>query len=397
MHNIGYAAVWLLVLFIPLENAIIIQGIGTIGRMVGILALLTSTFVILFQNTRIRLHPVHGLMLVFVLLSGASFFWSIDPENTLKRIFTYFQNLVMMWLIYQWCDDEKKVQGLFLAFLFGSIGLAFGVIEQFQKIGMAARVEAYNFNPNEIASILALSIPFAWYLFLVKKGPVRWICFLVLPVVAFSMLLTGSRAGFIKGLLGVMFILMTPPPRVGRVWGLVLIGVAIGTIATVVQYIPGNTWGRLLTTHAELSSGSLGGRAEIWSAGVKVFSNDPVWGVGAGAFGSTMTSFFTTARAPHSVLAAILVEQGVIGLGAFGAIALTVARSTFRQFGIELRLWITVLGIWGATILTSNWEWRKQMWLILILAVTHAVVRMPVKTVLSEKSVPAVSPCAGLS
>lgn len=388
MHNLGYVAVWLVVLVIPLENSIVVSGVGTLGRMVGILALVTGTLALLGQNKRIRLHTMHCLILFFVLLSGASFFWSIDPEISLVRIFTYTQILMMTWLVYQWCDDEKKVQGLFLAFLLGSIVLTCGVIDRFLRVGMEVRIETFNFNPNEIASILAMSIPFAWYLFQVKKGLVRWLCFLVLPMVAFSMLLTGSRAGLIKGLLGLAFILVTPPPRIGRVWGLILIGVAVAGIAFIVQLIPGNTWDRLMTTQAELSSGSLGGRGAIWSAGLNVFSNAPVWGVGTGVFRTTMLTYFTVAHAPHNVLVAILVEQGLVGLGAFGAIVLTAARSAFRQSGIELKLWITVMGIWTASSLTSNWEWRKQMWLILILAVTHAAVRVPDKVVSGGKKNP---------
>jgi len=371
MRNAGYAAVWLLVLVIPLENAILIPGVGTLGRMTGILALAMGGFALVAQKKEIRLHPALWLMLVFVLLCGTSFFWTIDPENTIKRVFTYFQNFLMMWLIFQWCDDEKKVHGLYLAFILGSLGLTYGIFDQFLSGEIVVRVKAYNFNPNEIASILSLSIPFAWYLFLVKRGPVRWGCVLILPAVSLAMLLTGSRAGFVKGLMGVAFILLTPPPGMWRTWGIVIGGSTIAAIVSIIQFLPEYTLNRLLSTQAELVSGDLGGRGLIWSTGLEVFSHHPVFGVGAGTFSKTMTPFFTGPPAPHNVFVSLLVDHGVVGLVAFGAIALTAVGSILRLAGIELRLWITVFGIWGACIMTSNWEWRKQMWLLLILAVTH--------------------------
>lgn len=380
MGNAGYAAVWALVLIIPLENAMIIPGVGTLGRITGIFALLIGIIALVVQRKGIRLHSVLWFMLIFVLLSGVSFFWTIDQQSTLQRTFTYFQNLLMMWLIFQWCDDEKKIQGLYLAFVLGSLGLTYGMLDQFQNGEMAVRIDTYNFNPNEIASILSFSIPFSWFLFLVKKGPIRWAFIPVIPAVFLAILLTGSRAGLIKGLIGFVFILMTPPPRAGRAWGVISFAAILVTIGSVVQFLPEHTLERLLTTQEELSSGSLGGREYIWSLGFEVFTQHPVLGVGAGAFKDTMTPFFATSPAPHNVLVAIMVDQGLLGLLTFGMVALPAVLSIFRQSGIERRLWIALLGIWGGCILTSNWEWRKQMWLLLIFAVIHGVVRVRQKT-----------------
>lgn len=50
MHNIGYVAGRLHVFVIPLENAIIISGFGTIGRMGGILALVAGIVTMIVQD-----------------------------------------------------------------------------------------------------------------------------------------------------------------------------------------------------------------------------------------------------------------------------------------------------------------------------------------------------------
>ncbi|MEZ4599294.1 MAG: O-antigen ligase family protein [Syntrophotaleaceae bacterium] len=372
MNNAGYAAVWLLVFVIPLESSIFIMGVGTLGRVVGIFAMGVGLFFLLALKQEFRFHALLWFMLIFVLLNATSMFWTIAPENTYKRAFSYFQLLMMMWLILQWCDKENKVHGLYLAFVLGSLGLACGVLNQFLSGTMDERISAYNFNPNEIASILSLSIPFAWYLFL-KKGPLRWLCLASIPAIGQAMLLTGSRAGLVKGLLGAAFIVLTPPKGMRRSWPFIVGGASLVILASVSVFLPEKTLDRLLTVQTELASGNLGGRGEIWSLGLEGFAHHPIWGVGAGSFSRTMSSYFPLAKAPHNVFISILVDLGLVGLIIFGIMTFIVARSVLKLKDIDLKLWIFVLSIWFSCIMTSNWEWRKQMWLIMILSVTHSL------------------------
>lgn len=372
MYKAAFGTVWLLVLVIPLENMLVIPGLGTLGRIVGMATMVTGVAVLVLYRQEIRIHLLHWFMLAFVLLGALSFFWTIDQENTFKRMFTYTQILLMMWLLFQWCDTPEKVRGLYRAFTLGGAVLAAGMIMQFQGARTAARVGAYNFNPNDIASILALTIPLAWYLFLQERKTWLGRLYCLYPLLAgAAIVLTGSRGGMIKALLAGAFVLLNPP-RIGRAGGLVLLGLLGAAAWAALDWIPTATWDRLSTVQAEISRGTFGGRTGIWGLGLDVFSQHPFRGVGAGAFSAAVSSFFTQGKSPHNVFLAILVEQGLIGFLAFAAVILTAVVAVLRLTGQERGVWVIMLTIWGASALTCNWEWRKQTWLLLVLAVAHA-------------------------
>lgn len=371
MDRLAFAALWLLVFVIPFENAFVIPGLGTLGRIVGFLALLIGLLATLSRQTKIRIGTLHWLTLSFVFLAGFSFYWSVDPDATLKRLWTYVQLLAMMWLIWQWADNEKKVLQLFQAFGIGTLALAVGVFGGFVG-GSTERLDAYNFNPNDIASILALGIPICWYAGLRNKN--FWVSklYMAIPaVLVVAILLTGSRAGLVKAILafGLMFWSLTEGSNFRRL--LILCTVAL-IISIALAVVPPRTLARLGTTTSEIESGTLNGRTEIWAVGMQIFYQNPLLGIGAGNFRTAVGNYFMADRAPHNVFLAILVEQGIIGLSAFLFILAAIFNYVFRIPPRERIFLLTLMAIWVATAFTSNWEWRKQTWLLLALIAAHA-------------------------
>jgi O-antigen ligase len=373
MDRLAFVALWLLVFVIPFENAFVIPGLGTLGRIVGFFALVIGLLATLSRHTKIRIGTLHWLTLSFVLLAGFSFYWSVDPDATLKRLWTYVQLLAMMWLIWQWADNEKKVLQLFQAFGLGTLALAAGM---FAGLGSATagvnRLDAYNFNPNDIASILALGIPICWYAGLRNKN--FWVSKLYMAIPAIlvvAILLTGSRAGLVKAILafGLIFWSLTEGSNFRRL--LILCSGAL-IISIVLTVVPTRTLTRLGTTTSEIGSGTLGGRTEIWAVGMEIFYENPLLGIGAGNFRTVVGNYFMYDRAPHNVFLAILVEQGIIGLGAFLFILGAVFHYVLKTPPRERMFLLTLMAIWVATALTSNWEWRKQTWLLLALIAAHA-------------------------
>ena len=83
----------------------------------------------------------------------------------------------------------------------------------------------------------------------------------------------------------------------------------------LLQFIPKASWLRLATIGTELTSGSLGGRVGIWRDGFRIFLDNPLCGVGVGAFRSgLLLTQRTYEAAPHNLFLSILVGQGLIGL-----------------------------------------------------------------------------------
>src|ERR1700742_1286438 len=82
---IAVVALWLLALFVfsvPLENSIVIPGIGTIGRIIGAVAFVAG-IVAVVESGRFRTPIVpHLMMVLFVVWVCLSYFWTIGSEET---------------------------------------------------------------------------------------------------------------------------------------------------------------------------------------------------------------------------------------------------------------------------------------------------------------------------
>ena len=104
----------------------------------------------------------------------------------------------------------------------------------------------------------------------------------------------------------------------------------------------------------------MNGRGTIWKSGLAVFWEHPIAGIGAGAFGGTVSA----RTAAHNTYLEVLVEHGIIGLLVFLAILLGLFART-RHFPPDERLlWRVILGSWMILAMTLSWENREITWLL---------------------------------
>src|ERR1700754_1500569 len=87
-------ALWLLALFVfsvPLENSIVIPGIGTIGRIIGLVAFVAG-MIALIESGKFRTPIVpHLMMALFVVWACLSYLWTIGTQETTEEIISYIQ------------------------------------------------------------------------------------------------------------------------------------------------------------------------------------------------------------------------------------------------------------------------------------------------------------------
>ena len=342
--------------------------------MFGALAFLAGVAAVMVLRKGIRLHLLHWLMFCFVLWGGVSYYWSIDQEHTLERLWTYLQLLIMVWLVYQWVDEAKALKSLLGAYVLGAYVSVFSTVVSYFG-GEAAhwhRYSASGFNPNDIAIILAQGIPMAWYLFQAKwGGRLKWAFFIYPFLAPIAVALTGSRSGLIATLAALLFVLWTAPGLPIRT-KLACLVAGVGATWTGISFVPVYSWGRLATTGTELFHGGWNYRLSIWEAGVRSFAKNPVLGVGAGAFRAAVEPFLGTGSASHNVYLAVLVEQGLVGFVLFALILAAAVQSSLQLPTLERRMWLVLLGTWGVSAFAHPWEWRKQTWILFALVVAHA-------------------------
>nr|UXE46030.1 hypothetical protein Hi04_10k_c554_00029 [uncultured bacterium] len=353
--------------------------LGSIPRLVGLAASAVGLLHILARKSVRPLSWFHLFAILFVVWTGVSNFWSIDPEATRTRFLTYLQLAVLVWLIWEIAWPPERQQSLLRAYVLGSCVAAVLTIYNYHsgdawRAGLFAeptRFVAMKQDPNELGLILALGIPMAWYVGLSqphRRLAVAWLLYLPLAITA--ILLTASRGAVITMMVALLII----PVTLGRLrlrTGLAVFALAVGSLALAASVAPEKSLERIASMGSDIEAGSFGGRARLWRAGLEVAQEHPLVGVGAGAFGAAIEPLFTgqtyeTEReSSHNVLLAILVEDGVVGLLLFIAMV-TAAMEPLRHLPpFQRRFSIVLLSALAVGSWSLHWDHRKQLWFVL--------------------------------
>lgn len=377
MTPAAFGLLWLLVFTIPFEQIVLVAGTGTMSRIVGVVALGVGVAV---AAVRGRFRPPGSFLFVatlFVFWSGVTLFWSVDPDESVKRIKTYAQLVAMAWLIWEFADTEELQGHLVQAFVFACWGVAAATFMSYMRgtLTIDDRYTAEGLNGNDVALTLVLGIPMAWYL-AVGRGSwlTRWVNRAYVPVALVALLLTASRGGFVAALPALALI----PWTFGRLdWRskLVLSVLVVASIWLVAIMVPTESWERLATLQ---SDGTMGYRRIIWNAGFHVAVNHPVIGVGAGGFPLSVAQELAKPFPAHNAFLSVLVEQGVIGLVIFGSLFVAAIIPHWRTPPLQNRFRVALLATLIIGMIPQNWDYVKSTWFVLALLASQgsSVVRV---------------------
>src|SRR5438552_2194132 len=303
MSKAAFWTLWCFVFVLPWDEFILMPVLGTIPRLVGLVA---SAVGVLHILARRRVRPLswfHVFALLFVLWAGVSAFWSIDPQATRLRFLTYLQLVVLVWLIWEIAWSPERQRALLQAYVLG-VSLAAVVTIRTYLLGVPAlegtRYSAFSFNVNELGMRLALGLPMAWYLDLSQPHQrLAWLWRLYLPLGITAILLTASRGAFLAALVALAII----PWTLGRLrlrTKVALYVFCAGTLLAATQFVPETSWERIQTIRSDVDAGYFGGRGAIWIAGLEVAEEHPIAGVGAGAYGAAVEPRLYVGFGAHS-------------------------------------------------------------------------------------------------
>jgi len=378
LSKAAFTCLWCFILVVPWDALTDLPIVGSLPRLVGIVASAVGGLYILARGRVRPLSWFHVLAVLFVLWTGASTFWSIDPEATRTRFLTYLQLVVLVWLIWEIGWSPERQRALLQAFVLGA--------------GVAALITVYNYltgswsysegrfsalgqNPNYLARMCVLALPMAWYLSLSQRHrrlARTWQ--LYVPLGCTATVLTGSRGAFLAGLVAVVII----PWTLGRLrlrTKAALYAFAIGSLVLVSIFVPETSWERIRSTGADIETGYFGGRGKIWRAGLEVVWEHPLVGVGAGAFGAAVEPALQFAWSSHDAPLAILVEDGIVGLCLFVAMVAAAMKPLWHLPPLQRKLWIVLVAALGVGSLAAASDYQKDFWFVLGLLAAQVALR----------------------
>lgn len=370
MRRIAWGLLLLFAFAIPWEYSLDLGApLGNIARIIGLLLLLAAVPAIL-QAGRLRIPgSLQWVVLAYFLWFCCTYFWTIEPLVTLSRMRAYFQETMVVWLVWEFAESPRDLRSLLRAYVTGSWVLAILTVADFSSAQAVAatqiRFAAAGQDPNDVARFLDLGFPLAA---LLLNGESRWAGRLLalgyLPLGLFAVLLTASRGGFLAAavaLAGCGLLLIRNHAK----------GVAAGFLAlpaigaAVWLTLPRSIFERLATIPEELTGGDLNKRLNIWAAGWQAFLKAPLLGSGAGTFVSAAgTAPIDTA---HNTALSILVGGGLCGLFLATAIVALAAHLAWQTKGTLRLALVTALLVWAVTSLVATVEENRTTWLLLAL------------------------------
>jgi len=323
---------------------------------------------------RIAWSPLYLPALLFLLLATIQFFVhrTLDPVSTRESLLKLVTDLIFFFLAGQLLATgaQRILQAFGLAVVVYAFGLAlFAILQFFSSKGLiywSVQTAGWTFGPyvnhNHYAGLMEMLIPVGggYVLSQRRDDPMRTMlgCALLVPIA--SLLLCGSRGGFISlivevVILGAMVFRYAPTPRRRR---LALVG-GLGMAIAVLLFFwmdPGEISKRLGTIASipHSSDVTVGGRVVAARDSLRIFRDHRWIGTGLGSFDAVFPQYQSfpadeTWDHAHNDYAEALAETGSVG-GLLMVAALAIfLRLGFRKLGQRLRHragWIQV----GATI-----------------------------------------------
>jgi O-antigen ligase len=372
MRRAAQSFLLLFVFAIPWEYSLDLgEPIGNVARVAGVLTLLAAIPAVL-QSGRMRIWSAfHILTLILFLFFVCSYLWTVDPTATLIKIRAWFQEMMIVWFVWEFAETPADLRNLLRAAVAGSWVLALLTLAAFRSPEAIAngqiRFAAYGQDPNDLARFLDLGFPFAALLF--ETDPrwlVRFLALAFIPIGLFAVLLTASREGLVAALIalaGSSVLLLrgharrlfaaafTLPPVLAALW----------------LIVPAGTVDRLATIPDQLRAGDLNQRINIWTQGARAFAHAPLFGSGAGSF--VTAAHVAPIDSAHNTALSLLVSGGLIALSLAIALYLFALRSALRTTGPLRIAFVTALLVLAVTTLVATVEENRTTWLLLAIAI----------------------------
>lgn len=375
--RIIYVFLGLIVFFIPMEDILGVGGgvKGTLLRYLVLIILPFFFFDILMQKKYHRWSGEQSLFFCFLVWVLLSMTWTYDLPNTQTLVFTYTSLFFFLWLIVSYVDTLSKISvltivyiaGCVVSFFFGSYSLIGGPMVD---TGGYLRYAGGGLDQNECSFVLNLGCLFSFMQVFLSRSKFRADAFLLLfLVLAWGVILTGSRAGF-YGLailwFGVAHFVRTRVSR--RLFWLIFIPFLI----CAVFFLPStNIWKR---ASEGTSAETFLLRQSVWTTGLNVWKDVPLQGVGAGAFLPATTSITKNGGlVAHNTFVSVLVELGIIGAGLYFSIFFLLIYSGRKQLYscqensrkeivYKYFLGLLMLLIFLPAFLSLTFEYKKMLW-----------------------------------
>lgn len=263
------------------------------------------------------------LILLFILAIVLSFFVAVDPARTLSRTIKLLRVLTLYLVVINLVQTEKELRYLIWVFLIsGFVSALWGLLDPAQA---NQRIYGTMGQPNLFALTMVPRLPLALALLQVERGALkRTTLLIILGVIAYGVVLSGSRGGLLGAILALVLFVFTQKNKI--FWfGLVLFITLLGLLVMPLEIK--QRVGLAATPSGEDIGNSTDRRETYQIYGWQIWQEHPVLGVGldgfAEAYAHSEYRFLQknrVERIAHNSYLEIAVGTGLVGFIPFIAL-----------------------------------------------------------------------------
>lgn len=319
---------------------------GSSIKYLGLLIIVLIVFDLFYSNKKINKVPF--LLIIWIFIEIFSILWSVGTEGVQVYFGSYVNIVVYAVVLSMYSFDRKELSFFENSLLLGS--LLFSVLmicipSSYHQIGFRETlfIAGAELDPNNIACFLLFGAVISLYRFLFCKNK-RIIYLLCFSISLFSLLLTGSRGGFVGlGLSLLIMLVIFLYRKKGRILVKLslLFLVLFGAYIIVNVFLPNELYERFFSFNT-YETGS--GRTEIWNRALPYIGKRLLFGNGMGSVLSIGLGTAGSIAGMHNTYLTIIFEVGIVGFIFFAAFLMSLfVKSVKNKCFLHLILLIAIL------------------------------------------------------
>lgn len=218
---------------------------------------------------------------VIALFSLLSIPLSVWPGQSLDFIInSYAKILLFFYLLVKTITSEIDIKKIYWTIL----GVTLLLVIMMVKNNAEGRISvSSSYDPNDIALLLVMCLPFAYYMIKHVNMVVKLLLVSMIMLMSYAIILTASRGGFISLIVVAGYILFDDKTvkMIHKAFVVLLAG------AVFMFAAPDSYWQRMSSIsnyQQDYNVTASTGRIELWKRGLKYMVQNPLLGVGVGAY-----------------------------------------------------------------------------------------------------------------
>ncbi len=343
-------------------------------RIMGILSFGLSALLLVTRGTHTNYSYYHLFVVLLWTWVIVSLAWTPDDVLGNELAKTVFQLMLLPFVFTFVIDNRKNLLLAYQSYVVGAI-VAFGFIFNNYIHNITefyGRYTIANIDTDLMSYILALAIPMAAYLAKAFHHKFMVVFNIVaIPAIMYAIFLTGTRTGFIIGLLGIFYWLFTQRKAALKVKlaMFILFFVSIGVVLT---FAPKASVDRVLSAGSSIKSGDLNYRTVIWKTSIEEWKSSPIIGTGVGGLYSLLSKRHVNYGWAHNTFIHLLTENGIIGLTLYVMMIISILYFILRAPFDEKVFLLSLLLVMLVSQIALHTHLQKATWFSYSMLFIHA-------------------------